>query len=193
LDRMKTQVEETRSQLREEIHKVIRGIESTYLATVERARVLRDKIEAQKAESFKLKDAAVQYAILEREVDTNRQLYDSVLQRMKEMGVAAELRVSNVSIIDNAQPPLTPLTASKKRLFIAAFIGLIGGVGLAFFLERLDNTLKTPEEIERYLGLPYLGVVPDFSGFNGQRYAPRKLLYTLPRRLRSLVSRNELA
>ena len=61
------------------------------------------------------------------------------------------------------------------------------------FLERLDNTLKTPEEVEGYLGLPYLGIVPDFSGFINHRYAPRKLLHMLPRILRSSVSKNELA
>jgi capsular exopolysaccharide synthesis family protein len=194
LDRIKAQEEETRRQLRQEINKVVRGIESAHLATVERVRALRNKIEEQKAESLALKDAAVQYDILSREVDTNRQLYDSVLQRMKEMGVAAELRVSNVSMIDDAQPPGAPANASqKKKFFIGAFIGLMGGVVLAFFLEYVDTTLKTPEEVARYLGLPYLGIVPNFSGLNGRRYAPWKLLYTLPRRLRSSVASNQLA
>ena len=127
LERMKTYVEETRRKVREEIDKVVKGIESTYLATVEKERALRDKIRAQKMESFNLKDARVQYDILTREVDTNRQLYDSVLQRMREIGVAAELRVSNVSIIDNARLPLKPNITSKKYIFIAALMGLIGG------------------------------------------------------------------
>ena len=184
LDGMKAQVEETRRQLMGEIHKVVRGVESTYVVATAKESALRDKMERQKAESLGLKDAAVQYAILAREVDTNRQLYDSVLQRMKETGVAAELRASNVSIIDKAQPPHTPSKPQKKKtLLLGALIGLIGGVGLALVLEYLENTLKTPEEVERYLRLPHLGIVPDFARLNRRRYAP----------LRSLASGNELA
>jgi capsular exopolysaccharide synthesis family protein len=187
---IKAQIEETRRQLREEIQKVVMGVEAAYLSAMVRERALRDKIEEQKMESLSMKDAAVQYTILAREVDTNRQLYDSVLQRMKETGVAAELRASNVSIIDYAQPPPTPSKSLKKNLLLSALMGLIGGVGLGLVLECLDNTLKTPEEVERYLCLPPLGVVPDFLNLNGRTHAPRKP-HTLPQRLRSQAYSNE--
>jgi capsular exopolysaccharide synthesis family protein len=134
----------------------------------------------------------VQYAILAREVDTNRQLYDSVLQRMKEMGVAAELRASNVSIIDKAELPHTPSRPKKlQSLLLSALVALIGGVSLAFLLESLDNTLKTPEEVEHYLRLPNLGILPDFVSSEWQRYAPQKLLALPPRLPRSLASGKE--
>jgi polysaccharide biosynthesis transport protein len=120
-------------------------------------------MEEQKVAALQLKDASVNYAILAREVDTNRQLYDSTLQRMKEMGVAAELRASNVSIIDKAEVPRQPSSPKvRKNLLLGVFLGLIGGVGLACLREYLDDTLKTAEEVERYLGLPNLAVVPDF-------------------------------
>jgi succinoglycan biosynthesis transport protein ExoP len=184
LDQLKAQVEESRSRLRQEIQRVVAGIESSYLAAGSREKALRDKMGEQKAAALGLKDAAVEYAILAREVDTNRQLYDSVLQRMRETGVAAELRTSNVSVIDQAELPRIPSQPRKKKmLLLSALMGLMGGVGLALFFEYLDNTdhtLKTSEEVERYLRLPNLGVVPDFLSLNGRRYTLRKLPYTPP-------------
>ncbi|MBI4639264.1 MAG: polysaccharide biosynthesis tyrosine autokinase, partial [Candidatus Tectomicrobia bacterium] len=178
LDQLKAQVEETRRRLQRETQKVVGGIESAYRASETKEKGLRAKMEKQKAMALSLKDASVEYAILAREVDTNRQLYDSVLQRMKEMGVAAELRASNVSVIDKAEPPPWPSKPQKAlSLLLSLLLGLTGGVGLAFFFEYLDNTLKTPEEVERYLRLPNLGVVPDFLSLDQRSYAP-KLSYT---------------
>ncbi|MGH8071820.1 MAG: GumC family protein [Candidatus Entotheonellia bacterium] len=176
LDQLKAQLEELRRRLRQEMQRVVAGIESSYLAAGARERALRAEMEKQKAATLAQKDASVKYAILAREVDTNRQLYDSVLQRMKEMGVAAELRASNVSVIDKAEPPHTPSRPKKlQSLLLSALVALIGGVSLAFLLEYLDNTLKTPQEVERYLRLPNLGVVPDFLSLDEQSYAPQKL------------------
>jgi GumC protein len=102
------QVEETQRSLRREIQRVVDATQSAYLAAQAKEKELRTKMEEQKAATLSLKDAAVEYAILAREVDTNLQLYNSVLQRMKEMGVTAELRASNVFVIDEAEPPLQP-------------------------------------------------------------------------------------
>jgi polysaccharide biosynthesis transport protein len=182
-----------RRRLGQEMQRVVAGIESSYLSAGARERALRAKMEKQKAATLALKDASVEYAILAREADTNRQLYDSVLQRMKEMGVAAELRASNVSVIDKAEPPHTPSKPKKlKSLLLSALVALVGGVGLAFLLEYLDNTLKTPEEVERYLRLPNLAVVPDFFSLDGQGHSPQKLSSRwrslVPQRLPSLPS-----
>lgn len=163
LAQLKAQMDETRSRLKQEIDIVVEGINSAYFAAAGKENQLRAEMDKQKAETLALKDAAVEYAILAREVDTNKQLYDSVLGRMKEIGVAAEVRASNVSIIDVAEAPGRPSWPRKQlSLLIAAFVGLMGGLGLAFFFEYLDNTLKNPEEAERYLRLPSLAVVPDF-------------------------------
>jgi capsular exopolysaccharide synthesis family protein len=160
---LKAQLGETQRRLNKEIQKVVASIQSAYLAAKANEEGLREKMEQQKTATLSLKDASVNYAILAREVDTNRQLYDSVLQRMKEMGVAAEVRTSNVSIIDPAEPPLYPSRPRKLlSLLLSAVVGLLAGVGMAFFLEYLDNSLKSPEDVERQLGLPNLAVVPDF-------------------------------
>jgi polysaccharide biosynthesis transport protein len=112
-----------------------------------------------------------------------------VLQRMKEIGVAAEPRTSNVSLVEKATPPRTPSQPKRKKtLLMSALMGLIGGVALALFFEYLDNTLKTPKDVERYLRLPNLGIVPDLSSLNGRRYTPRRLPYTPPQLPNSLAS-----
>lgn len=161
---MKAQIDELKQRLNSEITKVVAGVESAYLTAENKEGSLREKMEEQKAATLGLKDASVTYAILAREVDTNRQLYDSVLQRMKEMGVAAELRSSNVSIVDKADPPRYPARPRKSlALALSMFVGLLGGVGAAFFREYLDNTVKSPDDVQRHLGLPSLGVVPDFA------------------------------
>ena len=164
LAQAKAQVEETRKRLGEEIRSVVAGIESAYLAAEAREKGLRGKFDEQRSAALQLKDASVEYAILAREVDTNRQLYDSVFQRMKEMGVAAELRTSNIFIVDEAKPPLEPSQPKiALNLLLGILMGALGGVALAFFVEYLDKTVSRPEDVERYVHLPTLGIVPEFS------------------------------
>ena len=161
-----------------EIRTVVEGIESSYLAAVSREKGLRATMKEQKAAALRFKNAAVDYAILEREVNTNRQLYDNVLQRMKETGVAAELRSSNVLVVDEATPPRRPSSPKiTQSLILAALLGLIGGVGVIFLREHLDHTLKSLEEAERYLRLPTLGLVPNLPRLEWGRHAPRTLPY----------------
>jgi polysaccharide biosynthesis transport protein len=182
LDQLRAQLEETRLRLRREIQKVTGSIKSAYQAIVAKEKQLRATMEAQKAAAMRLKDASVTYAILAREVDTNRQLYDSILHRMKETGVAAELRTSNVYIIDEAAPPRTASSPNiKQSVLLATLLGLIGGVGCAFLREHLDSTLKTPQEVEHYLRLPSLGIVPDFLSLGWRQHFQRKPTHVTPK------------
>jgi polysaccharide biosynthesis transport protein len=177
LAQLQAQVGEARKRLQREIQRVVAGLDSAYQAANAKERKLRTEMEEQKVAALQLKDASVNYAILVREVDTNRQLYDSTLQRMKEMGVAAELRASNVSIIDKAEVPRQPSSPKiGNNLLMGMFLGLMGGVGLACLREYLDNTLKTAEEAERYLGLPNLAVIPDFLALSRRG----RVLWTFP-------------
>ena len=165
---LKAQLQETQRRLGKEVNRIVEGVRAAYLAAEKNEAELRAAMEDQKARTLGLKDAAVDYAILAREVDTNRQLYDSVLQRMKEMGVVSEFRSSNVTILDRAVSPVKPSHPKRAlSLLVSACIGLMGGVSLAFFYEHLDSSLKTPEDVEHYLQLPSLGVVPDFSSVAG--------------------------
>jgi capsular exopolysaccharide synthesis family protein len=109
-----------------------------------------------------LQEKAVEYAVLEREVVSNRALYEAVFKKTKESTLTGEGPIPNLRVIDRAEIPLVAATPTWVRsLFLSVAIGIFGGIGLAFLLHLLDNTLKTPEEVARLLGLPILGLVPD--------------------------------
>lgn len=178
LDKVKAQIDGVQGQLSREVAAEARRVESAYQSARAKENQLRGRLEDQKRTTLDLKDAGVQYAILARDVDTNRQLYDSVLQRLKEMSVASEVRNSNVYIMEKAEAPSSPSYPRKQRtLALGLLLGLCGGIGLAFLLDRLDSTLKTPGESEHYLHLPSLAVIPDFSQLknNHADYLPQPL------------------
>ena len=115
---------------------------------------------------------------LQRDVDTNRELYNAILTRIKDVEMQGDIQSKNVSVINHAE---VPGVATSPRKMLALMLATIGGLGLglalAFIVEMSDNTLKNPEEAENYLKLPNLGVVPEFSSVNGKSaYAPRELL-----------------
>ena len=110
----------------------------------------------------------VQYQILQHDAESNKQLYDGLLQKLKEAGITAGLKSGNIRIVDPALTPSSPSRPQKARNILLAFlVGLVGGVGLALFREYLDNTVKSPDDVESLTGLPSLAVVPSLPGLNG--------------------------
>jgi capsular exopolysaccharide synthesis family protein len=131
-------------------------------------------LEQQKSFALGLNNAAVRYGILERDADTNRQLYNAVLKRMKDLTLLADLHASNVSVVDEAEIPLTP--SSPRRLLdlaIAMTVGLVVGIGLSFLLEQLDDTFSDAEEIKQFLGRPILAAIPEFTSAQTLSYGER--------------------
>ena len=170
LDSLKTHIDENRRRLQSEIQSEVRKIEVIYNTAKNNEAALRGTTEKQKKATLNLKDSAVQYAMLAHDVETNRQLYAGALQRLKEIGVAAEVRSSNIYLMGKAEPPLGPSYPDSNGILIRGLLlGLLAGVGLAFLLDQLDNTIKSPEEAERFIHLPTLGVVPDFAMPRGAR------------------------
>jgi len=164
LAQIAARIEQTRGRIASETASIVKSIESAFLIAKAREDDLRARVEQQKTAALALKDASVEYAILAREADTNRELYESVLQRMKEIGVTSQLHASNVFVIDEAHPPRAPSAPNKgQALALALVLGLVGGVGLAYGVEQLDNTVRTASELEGLLEVPCLASVPDFQ------------------------------
>jgi polysaccharide biosynthesis transport protein len=118
------------------------------------------KIEKEMEKEIVSKDVAIQYNMLRRDVDTSRELYQSLLKRISETEVTGELRSTNIRVVDKASVPRNPSKPRKKLNFVIAFmIGLFGGGGLAFLMESLDQTLTTPDDIKNHLKLASLAAI----------------------------------
>ena len=166
--RLKSQMQSIQKRMDFEIGKIVAGIKNDYDMSLRKETLLRHAFDQQKAKVMEMKEQSIQYNILKREADTNRELYKGLLQRMKEAGVSAGLTVSNIQVLDQAEVPTGPYKPNKRlNLLLAAVVGLFLGVGLAFFFEYLDNTVKTPEDVEQMIQLPSFGMVPEIS--NGRR------------------------
>ena len=158
---LNNQLKEIDSQIQAELHKVSSRLRGDYMAALQREQMLREAMEKQKTEANKLNESAIEYSLLKRDLDTNRTLYESLLERLKEAGVTAGLRSNNFRIVDAARKPTVPAEPNIPRnLTFALALGLTAGIGLAFVLEALDNTVRTPEQAQAISALPSLGMIP---------------------------------
>ncbi|MBN2432205.1 MAG: polysaccharide biosynthesis tyrosine autokinase [Acidobacteria bacterium] len=158
---MVRQMEETEKQLRREKEEAIANTITEYETARQQERLLQEAFEIQSELSNAVKEHLIQYNILKREVDTNKNIYEGMLQRLKEASVATGLKSSNIEIVDRAEVPGAPAKPKKTmNLLMGMIVGLLVGVGMAFFLEYIDNTIKTPEEVETLTSLPALGLIP---------------------------------
>lgn len=159
---LRSQLAQTEKAISAERGKMLAGLQAEYLVAEQRENMLRAEFEKQKSAANNLNESAIEYNLLKRDVDTNRQLYEGLLQRLKEAGVVAGLRSSNVTVIDPARVPKHPVEPNIPRnLALGFMIGLLGGIGLAGVIEMMDNTVNLPEDVETASGLPVIGVVPE--------------------------------
>jgi exopolysaccharide transport family protein len=158
---LNSQLKEIDAQILLETRKVAGKIRGQYMAAVQRESMLHDALEKQKQEANKLNESAIQYSILKRDLESYRQLYEGLMEKMKEAGVSAGLKSNNFRIVDVARVPTAPIEPNIPRNLAFAFmLGLTSGVGLAFMLEGLDNTVRTTEQAQMISGLPPLGMIP---------------------------------
>ncbi len=158
---LQEQIDQIDSEISLEVAAIREGIQARYQAKLREAEKLRENIESTKADILSLNSRSTQFQALKREVDTNRQLYDGLLQRVKEVGVAAGIATNNISVVDKAQVPRFASSPNlKKSLLIALLLGLIAGGGLAFLFEMLDDTIKSTADLEKITDRPVLGVTP---------------------------------
>jgi capsular exopolysaccharide synthesis family protein len=150
-----------RGRLNIEVKRIQTSIKSDYEIALRTENLLREELEKQKDKVQSLQNNMVQHNILKRDLQSNEQLYQALLARMKEASVASTMVASNVAVISPAEKPLLPVKPRKLlNMSLALLIGLFGGVGLAFLVEYFDNSIKTTQELERFCRIPSLGVVP---------------------------------
>ena len=146
---------------------LVESIQQEYGTARSHVELLQEALDRQKREANDQAEKLVQYHILQHDAESNKQLYDGLLQKLKEAGISAGLRSSNIRVVDPALAPASASRPQKSRNILLAFLmGLVGGVGLALFREYLDNTVKSPDDIEALTGLPSLAVVPSLPGMN---------------------------
>jgi capsular exopolysaccharide synthesis family protein len=161
MQQLQAGIDELDKTIKEEVNIVRRSAEGSYKATLAQETSILARLEASKKAVLDLQSRSFQYNILKRDVETNRQFYDGLLQRYKEVGVAGGIGVNNISVVDPAEISSLPYKPNLRlNLLIAMVLGLGGGLGLVFFLEHLDDRLHRPEDLERTLHLPVLGVIP---------------------------------
>lgn len=158
---LKSQIDQLDRAIGREESRVTGSIEGAYHAAAARENALQSRVNQLKSSYLDDRRRSIQYNIYQQEVDTNRALYDGLLQRYKEIGVANGVGVNNISVVDTADEPQKP---SSPRLFLNLLASLLGGLALgaiaAFALEQMDEAFGDPSEVERKLGLPLLGSVP---------------------------------
>jgi capsular exopolysaccharide synthesis family protein len=160
-----------------EIEQVVDSIKSRYEAAVRKEDGLRREFEEEKARVRALKGASLQDVVLAREVETSRALYQSVLERIKVLGIASESHITNVSVLDPAEIPATSSSPKKLlSLVLSGFLALMAGVGAALIIEGANPGLKTSAEVYRYLRLPNLATVLRIPGPREHWLPSRKLL-----------------
>jgi capsular exopolysaccharide synthesis family protein len=157
-------------QLSLELAKAIDAVRNDYQSALTEERTLSRALEEQKSTAMDLSRKNVGYTVLEREAQSNRQVYEALLQREKELQVLANSQGNNVRLMDRAETPTVPFTPRPQRdLMLAVVAGLILAVGLVLAVDSLDDTIKTPEDVTRTLKLPFLGLVPLITGENSTR------------------------
>jgi capsular exopolysaccharide synthesis family protein len=161
----RSSLQSAQGKLDAELAKFVEATHNDFLGAQELEDRLTAALEQQKREALAMNRKQIDYDVLQREVTSNQQIFESLLQRSRESGIAGEMRASNIRIVDNAEVPQFPVWPNKPRnLFYSILLGVLFGVGLAFFVDYLDDRICTPDQIKAQLGLPFLGLVPLVKG-----------------------------
>ncbi len=159
--KLRSSIQIAEAKLQGEIGKVVQSVRNQYLAAQAQESSLTAALNQQKGEALAMNRKGIEYGVLARDAASNRQIFESLMQRTKETGISGELKSSNIRIVDAAETPRSPITPNKRNnMLLALFGGAALAFGLAFFFEYLDNRIKSPDEVKQHLGLPFLGMVP---------------------------------
>jgi len=166
---VKAQIDEAELQIKSEIGTIAAAMQSQYDSALKQEAMIREKLGETRKQVLNTQDSSIDLNLLKREVDTNRQLYDGLLQRLKQLGVSGDVATNNISVVDAAEPSLFPYKPNLLRnLAIGLAAGLFLGLCIVFVLEFMDDSIKFPDEVERLLGLPLMGIIPKVNRKRGE-------------------------
>jgi uncharacterized protein involved in exopolysaccharide biosynthesis len=139
----------------------VENLKSERRVLVAREQTLEKNIAEFEAEALDTSAKELQYTILQRNVNTSKNLYDLMVSRIKESNILQTANTSNIRLVETAQVPVGPVSPNKRRnLLLSVVLGLFAGCGLAFFFEYMDRTVRTDEDIQQHFNLPVLSVIP---------------------------------
>jgi succinoglycan biosynthesis transport protein ExoP len=181
---LQSQLSELDLNITDEVGKVSETLRAEYQSALKSEQMLQASFEQQKEDAYKMNEDAIQYGIMRREVESSRDLYEGLLKQLKEAGILAGLKSSDINIVDQASVPVDPV---EPRILLNIGLGCIGGVlfglALAFVAENVDSSIRTPEDIESYCSLPSLGIIPSVAMTRPDRAAEKSLVGTRPSQL----------
>ena len=159
------QIQQLSQRMDADIKKALRSLDTEYRVARAREDSLMGVVNRLRGEGQQLNEKEIQYGTLQREQDSNQQLYEAVLKRVKETGVQGGLESNNARVVEEATRPGSPIRPRKQlALLMSLLVGLGLGIAAAVTIEYFDTSVKSPEDIERVLGLPVIAVVPLFEG-----------------------------
>lgn len=165
MESARTELQAATASLRGQVEQIVAGIERNYQLAIANESSLRASFDANKAQIQDISRKEFRLRELQREVDTNRALYDTFMSRLKETAATSDLETANARVVDEATVPATPVKPRKALIVgIAGLLALFVGIGLALLLEALNNTFKSTEDVETKLNLPVLGILPLVKG-----------------------------
>lgn len=165
---IQAQLAEIESQMKQEIGVAAAMVQAQYEAAARQESLIREKLAQTRKQVLTTQDHSIDLNLLKREVDTNRQLYDSLLQRFKELGISGNIISNNISVVDAAEPPLFPYKPNLlANLLVGLVVGVLLGAAIVVALEVMDDSIKYPDEVERVLGIPLMGVIPKLTRKRG--------------------------
>jgi capsular exopolysaccharide synthesis family protein len=161
------------AELKREINKFVLEAKTEWNEAINTQKELEGLIIGAKREAFAVNEYEIDYMRYKREAENNERLYDLVLQRLKDADLSGRLRSNNVQMLDTALIPGSPVKPQKMTIMvIAAIVGLLGGIGAALTFEQLDNTIKTHDDVERYLHAAFLGIMPSIREVGQDQLSP---------------------
>jgi succinoglycan biosynthesis transport protein ExoP len=165
------EITEIQGSLERERARAAQKISNDYFAAVRREKLVRQSFAATQAEANQVAEKSVQYGMLSREVETNKGLYEGLLERLKEASVSAGLKAGNIRVVDPGTVPFKPIAPNYPlNLGLASVLGLGLGIGMAFLKEHLDQTIRYSEDVFNYLGVPVIGFVPNYAALNKKHH-----------------------